>query len=354
MPDDRYRALVLEDDPDAAELLRIALERGGMGVVVAPTAESALSALSRSTFDVLVTDIQLPGRSGLEILPEARRLDPALTVMVVTAYPTFDHAIEALREAADEFLVKPVSSAEVVRRATELAKVARERRAGHRQRILAVGAHPDDVEIGAGATLAAHSAAGDDLVILTLSGGAVGGSTTVRQAEAAAAAAVVGARLVHLDFPDTRLVPAEGIITAIERVIAEVQPDRIYTHSAHDRHQDHRAVHEAVEIAARQVPNVWCFQSPSSTVAFAPTRFVDVEGFVDTKLQMLAAYESQSHRDYMRPDMVRATTRYWARFSRADDVEPLETVRATETVASQVRGALAVEWTQTGEDGPGE
>ena len=352
MTDVRYRALVLEDDPDSAQLLRIALERGGMHVDVAATAEEALAALARQPYDVLVTDIQLPGRSGLEILPEARRLHPALTVMVVTAYPTFDHAVEALREAADEFLVKPVTSAEVVQRATELARLARGRRTATRQRILAVGAHPDDVEIGAGATLAAHHAAGDEIVVLTLSGGAVGGSTSVRQAEAAAAAAVVGARLVHLDFPDTRIVPAEGVITAIEQVIGEFQPDRVYTHGAHDRHQDHRAVHEAVEVAARRVPNVWCFQSPSSTVAFAPTRFVDVDGFVDTKLRALAAYESQAHRDYMQPDMVRATTRYWARFSTARDVEPLETVRASETPAdaSQVRAAPAVDWTAGGTD----
>ena len=157
---------------------------------------------------------------------------------------------------------------------------------------------------------------------------------------------------MHLDFPDTRLVPAEGVITAIEQVIADVQPDRVYTHGAHDRHQDHRAVHEAVEVAARQVPNVWCFQSPSSTVAFAPTRFVDVDGFVDTKLRMLAAYESQAHRDYMQPDAVRAAARYWARFSPARDVEPLETVRASETVVSQVRAAPAVDWTQGDEHGP--
>lgn len=333
MVDDRYRALVLEDDADAADLLRIALTRSGMDVDVATTADEALAHLARRTYDVLVSDIQLPGRSGLQALPEVRRIDPLLPVMIVTAYPTFDHAVEALREAADEFLVKPVTAAEVVRRATELAQLARERRRDTRQRILAVGAHPDDVEIGVGATLAAHAAAGDELVILTLSGGAVGGSTSVRQAEAAAAAAVVGARLVHLDFPDTRLVPAEGVITAIEQVIREMQPDRVYTHGAHDRHQDHRAVHEAVQIAARQVPNVWCFQSPSSTVAFAPNRFVDVDGFIDTKLQMLAAYESQAHRDYMQPDVVRAAARYWARFSPARDVEPLETVRASETVA---------------------
>ncbi|SFK46230.1 PIG-L family deacetylase [Cellulomonas sp. KH9] len=351
--DDPYTALVLEDDADALEFLRIALERhGGMVVDVATTAEDALAALQRRTYDVLVTDIQLPSISGLQMLPQVRALDPALSVMVVTAFPTFDNAVEALRRAADEFLVKPVTAAVVVERATELARRTRALRSTSRQRVLAIGAHPDDVEIGVGGTLAAHAAAGDDLVILTLSGGAVGGATSVRHSEAAAAAAVVGARLIHRDFPDTHLVPAEGIITAIEEVVAEVQPDRIYTHGPHDRHQDHRAVHEAVQVAARQVPNLWCFQSPSSTVAFAPNRFVDIDGFVETKLRMLAAFASQSYRDYMQPDAVRAASRYWARFSPAHDVEPLETVRASETVAdaSRVEAAPEVDWSRAGAD----
>ncbi len=355
MADDPFSALVLEDDPDSQQFLRIALEQhGGMRVDVAATAQEALAALRRRSYDVLVTDIQLPGASGLEVLPQVHELDPSLTVMVVTAYPTFDNAVGALREAADEFLVKPVTTATIVERATELARRTRERRSSARHRILSVGAHPDDVEIGIGGTLAAHAFAGDELVTLTLSGGAVGGATSVRHAEAAAAAAVVGARLIHLDFPDTRIVPAEGVITAIEQVIDEVQPDRIYTHGLHDRHQDHRAVHEAVEIAARQVPNLWCFQSPSSTVTFAPNRFVDIDGFVEAKLAMLAAFASQSHRDYMQPDAVRAACRYWARFSAARDVEPLETVRASETLAgtSGVRAAPAVDWTAaSGEHG---
>ncbi len=333
MAEDRFRALVLEDDPDAARFLRISLERyGGMQVEVATTAEDALTALRRESFDVMISDIQLPGRSGLEALPEARAIDPLLAVMIVTAYPTFDHAVEALREAADDFMAKPVSAEAVVSRASELAQRTRARRTEHRQRVLAIGAHPDDVEIGIGATLAAHAAAGDELVILTLSGGAVGGRTSARRSEAAAAAAVVGARLVHLDFPDTRLDPP-ALITAIEQVIGEAQPDRVYTHGMHDRHQDHRAVHQAAEVAARQVPSLWCFQSPSSTVDFAPNRFVDVDGFMETKLRMLAAYASQSHREYMQPDVVRATARYWGRFSPAREVEPLETVRASETLA---------------------
>ncbi|WP_166392408.1 PIG-L family deacetylase [Nocardioides ochotonae] len=344
--DDGYRALVLENDPDAARFLRIVLEQhAGMRVEVVTTAEEALTALGRTTFDLLVSDIQLPGRSGLQILPEVRRLHPAIAIMIVTAYPTYDHAVEALRESADDFLSKPVAAADLRRRATDLAARARARRSERRERVLAVGAHPDDIELGVGATLAAHAASGDELTLLTLSGGSVGGAPSTRHSEALAAAATVGARLVHLDFPDTHLVPAEGLISAIEEVVADVVPDRIYTHGVHDRHQDHRAVHEAVEVAARQVPSVWCFQSPSSTVDFAPNRFVDIDGFMDTKLKMLAAFVSQAHREYIQPDVVRTAARYWARFSPAREVEPLETVRASETVGrgSALRASAAVD-----------
>lgn len=350
---DAARVLVLEDDPDAAGFLRIVLEQhAGMRVDLAPTAEEALTRLARHPYDLLVSDIQLPGRSGLQILPEVRRLHPAIGILIVTAYPTVDHAVTALREAADDFLAKPVTASELAERATALVQRARARSAQRRERVLAVGAHPDDIEIGVGATLAAHAQAGDELVFLTLSGGSVGGAASIRHAEALAAAEVVGARLVHLDFPDTRLSPADGLITAIEEVVADARPDRVYTHGSHDRHQDHRAVHDAVEVAARQVPSLWCFQSPSSTVEFAPNRFVDVDGFVETKLRMLAAFASQSHREYMQPDVVRAAARYWARFSPAREVEPLETVRASETVArpSGVRAGPAVDGQESGAD----
>ncbi|MGH1565363.1 response regulator [Mumia sp. DW29H23] len=329
----RLRALVIEDDPDAAEFARIALERfAGMEVVVTFTAEQALDVLTGQRFDAIVSDIELPGRSGLDILPQVRELAPGVPVIILTAHGVVSYAVEALRRDADEFLVKPVAPTDLARRVEELAEAARRRRARGRSVVLAVGAHPDDVEIGIGATLAAHAAAGDRVVILTLSRGAVGGEVAARHEEALAAAAVIGARLVHLDFADTVLDPAAGVITAIEEVVGEVRPDRVYTHSAHDRHQDHRAVHEAVQVAARSVAGLWCFQSPSCTVEFRPNRFIDVGGFVETKLRMLAAYASQQHRDYMQPDLVRATARYWSRFSPAREVEPLETIRAAELV----------------------
>jgi LmbE family N-acetylglucosaminyl deacetylase len=197
------------------------------------------------------------------------------------------------------------------------------------ERVLAIGAHPDDVEIGVGGTLAKHQAAGDRVTILTLSGGSVGSGAREQHAEALAAAGVLGARLIHLDFEDSRLDPAAGVSTAIAQVIAELRPDRVYTHSVHDRDQDHWATHESVEIAARRVPNLACFQSPSSTVDFRPDRFIDIGAYLDTKLRTLAAFASQGFRDYMQEDVVRATARYWSRFGVGRFVEPLETVRSS-------------------------
>lgn len=335
MAEEPYWVLVIEDDPDAASFTRSALERGaGMTTVLAGDGAAALQALQESRFDLVVSDIELPGGSGLDLLPRIHRLAPGVPVMVLTAHAKVEYAVQALREDVEEFLTKPVSVATLTQRATTLARQGRERRLAtpRPQVVLAVGAHPDDVEIGVGATLAAHSAAGDVLVVLTLSGGAVGGRTNDRRAESLAAAALVGARLIHLDFPDTRIDPAEGVITAIEQVIGEVVPDQVYTHTSHDRHQDHRAAHEAVQIAARTVPNLACYQSPSATVEFRPNRFVDVEGYLDAKLAMLAAFASQSHRDYLQPDIVLATARYWSRFGVSRYAEPLETIRSSVTL----------------------
>jgi LmbE family N-acetylglucosaminyl deacetylase/ActR/RegA family two-component response regulator len=337
MTGDALRVLVIEDDPDSALFTRTALERGaGMVVTVATSTDEALAILRGETFDLIVSDIELPGASGLSIMPEVEQLAPGVPVIILTAHAKLDYAVGALRGGAEEFLVKPVPVATLVERAETLARQGIAQRAAmpRPRRVLAVGAHPDDVEIGAGGTLAAHHAVGDVVTILTLSGGAIGGDTAARRAESQVSADAVAARLVHLDFPDTRLVPAEGIISAIEDLIGEVDPGVIYTHSVHDRHQDHRATHQAVQVAARSVPEVMCFQSPSATVDFRPHRFINIADYLDTKLRMLAAFASQSHRDYMAEDVVVATARYWSRFGTATLAEPFEVVRSAGPLGS--------------------
>jgi LmbE family N-acetylglucosaminyl deacetylase len=162
-----------------------------------------------------------------------------------------------------------------------LADAVNRRRRRQQKRVLAIGAHPDDVEIGCGGALAKHNADYDVLHILTLSRGAAGGDVNIRAVEAHDAAALVGARLEMANLRDTHITDGAETISIIEKAINALQATHVYTHSLEDTHQDHRAVHAASLVAARGVPNVYCYQTPSSTVEFKPHRFVDITHYID-------------------------------------------------------------------------
>ncbi|HEY0937414.1 MAG TPA: response regulator, partial [Trebonia sp.] len=235
------RILLVDDDPALGGYLRRVLVSGGFEVTHELDSEGALERVHTGRWDLLITDIELPGMSGLELLERVRELLPALPVAVVTGNPTVDYAVSALRGAAAEFLLKPVGRDELLAKAAALVKAGRAARDAHRETVLAIGAHPDDVEIGAGGTLAAHGAAGDVLAVLTLSQGAVGGSMSQRARESQEAADILGARLYLQNLEDTRIPEGNPTIAMIEAVLAEIGPTVVYTHSLHDLHQDHRS-----------------------------------------------------------------------------------------------------------------
>lgn len=331
----KYRVVVIEDDPDVAFFMKTVLEKRADAVVIAVTDPSrALSTIAEFEPDLVLTDIEMPGISGLDLLKELRAQYPGMPVVVMTAHVSVDYAVAALRSQADEFLTKPVASADLVAIVTRLAEEGRTKRAASRQQVvLAIGAHPDDVEIGVGGILAAHRDAGNQVVILTMSRGARGGDADDRQHESLAAAELLGARLFLEDLEDTHISAADPTVGIIERVVREVNPDIVYTHSAHDRHQDHRAVHAAVNVATRNVRTVCCFQSPSATIDFRPTRFVPIDGYTDAKLALIDCFRSQDIRAYLEHDFVLATARYWSRFGGGTWCEPLEVMRDTADIS---------------------
>jgi LmbE family N-acetylglucosaminyl deacetylase len=149
----------------------------------------------------------------------------------------------------------------------------------------------------------------------------------------------MGVRLFHVNLADSSVSEGGATIAEITRVIEELSPDTIYTPSAHDLNPDHRNVHHATTVAARRVPRIFCYQTPSSTVEFRPSRFVPVDEFMDRKLAVIRSYTSQvKQRRYLDAEMLRATSRYWSRFGHSRFVEPFEVARDTET-----DGALEVE-----------
>jgi LmbE family N-acetylglucosaminyl deacetylase/CheY-like chemotaxis protein len=326
--EDSGRILLVDDDPALGEYLRRVLTSRGFEVVHELDSEGALQRIMTARFDLLISDIELPGMNGLELLERARQAAPGLPVALLTGHPSVDYAVTALRGSAAEFLLKPVSATELIAKATALIEAGRAARAAGRETVLAIGAHPDDVEIGAGGTLLAHSAGGDSVAILTLSRGARGGDQGQRARESQEAADIIGARLYLDDLDDTCIPEGGPAIDAIGRVIAEVQPGIVYTHSVHDVHQDHRNTHRAAMVACRRVGRVYCFQSPSATIDYHPTRFVPVDSYMGRKLKVIGVFGSQAGiRDYLDPDLITSTARYWARYCDSVHAEPFEVIR---------------------------
>jgi len=325
--DAAIRVLVVEDDPDVALYTKTVLQRDGAEVLTLPDGREAARAVAEFDPDVLVTDIELPGMSGLDLIAQARDTKSGLAVIVMTAHASVDYAITALRNQADEFLTKPVTAAALTGHVRRLAAQARQAAAAAPQpeRVLAIGAHPDDVEVGVAGILSAHRAAGDEVTILTLSRGMRDGGIEGAWREGSRSAAVIGARLVLEEA-------IAGATDAIRKVIEEFDPTIVYTHTRNDDNHDHRVVHDATLLAAHRVRTVACYQGSGATVDFRPTRFVTIDGHTDDKLAMLACFGDDERPDYLEADFALATARAWSRYGGGTYAEALEIVRDSATV----------------------
>lgn len=172
-------------------------------------------------------------------------------------------------------------------------------------RVLAVGAHPDDVVIGCGGTLALFSRAGDEVLLVLMTQGSRRGDPTMRAAEAAAACEVLCVSLKFGPGIDGELTPA--IVDAyLEGIVADFAPDIVFTHSASDSHPDHRAVSDGVLAAARSVPTLLFFESPSA-VEFTPNVYVDITDSIDAKRAAIACHKSQLADDGRVSDQITVT-----------------------------------------------
>ena len=338
------RILLVEDDEVGGTLLVELL--GSLGDVHWTTsAEQALEIAEGRDWDLMVSDIDLPGIDGLELVHRVKRRRPQLATLILSGHSSFDYAVSAMRAGADDYVTKPFDPADVIEKARALVAVTRERRAAGQDVVLAVGAHPDDVEIGIGGILLRHASQGHRVTLLTLTGGEQGGSASDRAAEAEKAAELMSARLIHASLTDTSVSEGGSTIRTILDVVEEIRPTTIYTHTIRDVHQDHRNTHSATLVAARGISRVFCYQAPSTSVEFKPTRFVAIDDFLERKIEVIRAFASQvSIREYLDEELLRATARYWARFSQARYVEPLEVVRDSDTApftaAAGVRDAV--------------
>ena len=108
------RVLVVDDDPDIAGLLVARLGALGYETDSAPDGFAALERLAATPLDLVITDVSMPGMTGLELLDAIRAQDLDLAVVLVTGMGSEDVAVDALRRGADDYLRKPFASDRLV------------------------------------------------------------------------------------------------------------------------------------------------------------------------------------------------------------------------------------------------
>lgn len=113
------RILVVDDEPDMLSTCKAILSKIDVTVVTEERATDALARIRNERFDLILADIKMPGMTGMELLKAVKDVDPDVLVIIMTAYPDFDTAVQALRLGALDYVTKPVHPADL------LAKVQR-------------------------------------------------------------------------------------------------------------------------------------------------------------------------------------------------------------------------------------
>ncbi|HEX8954057.1 MAG TPA: PIG-L family deacetylase, partial [Polyangia bacterium] len=198
-------------------------------------------------------------------------------------------------------------------------------------RVLAFGAHPDDLEVGAGGLLARLAAQGVQVVAAVVS---LPSLIAERTEEAARGAAILGAKLTILN-PDSNCrvedMPMHQLVAQMDALINDVRPDLVITHSAHDLHWDHSLVNRATVSALRRWPcNLFAYVSSYEMNAQNSTRtvgqcFADITETIERKVEAIAAHQTQLAR--MDLDSTRDLARAMGRLAGVPYAEAYEVLR---------------------------
>ncbi|HQN18763.1 MAG TPA: sigma-54 dependent transcriptional regulator, partial [Syntrophobacteraceae bacterium] len=102
-----YRILIVEDDPKMRDALQYIMRKEGYGVDAVGEGERALEKLKATDYELIISDLKLPGMDGMDVLRAAKKYKPYVGVIVITAYGTIDSAVVAMKSGAEDYITKP-------------------------------------------------------------------------------------------------------------------------------------------------------------------------------------------------------------------------------------------------------
>lgn len=201
--------------------------------------------------------------------------------------------------------------------------------------ILAIGAHPDDVELGCGGLLLKAAKNGHNVFVYTLTKGAASGDPNERTRELKYSADHIRVKTSWIDnFEDTKLSLNSELIKHIEYIINKSNADIVYTHSVSDTHHDHRAVAASTIEAGRLVNNILSYEN-AVTKDFKPQVYYDITDVIDDKIELINIFRTQKDKMFLQSNAIKGLAQYRALQSRMNtsitSVEAFEVIKLSFT-----------------------
>lgn len=315
------RVLYVEDAFDQALLVKAFLQSSGnFQVVHAQDGDLAARLVKEEKWDLLVTDLNLPGLDGFELCRIAKAAQPSMPVLAVTGYTGAHYQEQAFRAGATDLMTKPLAREDFVAKVGELTGLGSQMGRIH---VLAIGGLVGDVEMGCGGSLLHHRKKGAEIHIAPLcrdelDAGRVGIEGAQR------ASRILGA---HLVLDEVALDDTQRRTALLERLVKDLRPEVVYMPAMDDIHPSRREAFRIGKLTTGQVATVLGYQTATTGLDFRPSRFQEVGDVMVEKMEALTAYhEVGLHRLDLAPRLAQAYARYWGRLERFTEVEAFETV----------------------------
>ena len=318
------RVLYVEDAVDQALLVKAFLSTmPGYQVTHAQDGETALRLISEKPWDILVTDLNLPGADGFALIRAFRGKFRRAPILVTTGYTQPEYEEQALRTGADQVLIKPLNQEEFVGRVGSMLAKGHAEEPTDARVVLAIEGRLGDAEMGCGGTLMSEVAKGSTVVVIPICRSK--DDVTPEELKAAAIAAdILG---VEFRVDRTLFGDAEAQKDLFERTLTELRPTTVFMPAPDDRDPSRREAARLAQEAAADIKTLLAYETATTGLDFTPSRFQDVRAEMVLKLEALAAYQAVgASRVDLRPRMAQAYARYWGRFQDFTEVEAFETV----------------------------
>lgn len=324
----KLKVLFVEDEVDHALLVQ-AFFAGlpDFAVTHSQDGDHALRLLAEREWDLVVSDLNVPGADGFQVIREAKRKHRHVPVLATTGYTQEHYWDQAFRAGADQVMVKPLDRDDFVSRIRSMMGSrtrARSIAASGRGTVLVVEGLLGDGIMGCAGAGAAAMAAGAQVVVLPIPVD----PPRVDPGEYAAAKAAARALGFTLRLAESLVGDPDAMAMMLERAVGELRPSVVYAPARGDRHPSRAAASRIAASAAGGRAPVYGYQTATSPSSFSPQKVLDVSGHMEAKTAALTKFgEVGTTRKDLDPALARAYARYWGRLKDFGEVEVFEIIQ---------------------------